>query len=143
MWYQHTIGRPCMSTPGFKYFHHLRFSSTNKGHIFARMKSDAPEVDFNLLKHEWSVTNCYCPARVSHPFWTLPHLPVVPLPQGRSTEEAKNVTCPKLSVPDPLTKTTTPTTCHQFDHHHHHHHLHNPSRFKQACLQEAQVLWCL
>ena len=37
-----------------KSFHHLSFPSSDKGHVSAGVKSDAPEVYFNLLKDEWT-----------------------------------------------------------------------------------------
>ena len=43
--YQHTT-----KLVGIKSIHHLRFSSEHKGHVFARLRSDSEEVDFNLLK---------------------------------------------------------------------------------------------
>ena len=50
---------------GIKSFHHLRFSSTSKGHVFARLKSDSPEVDYNLLKDKWSPTATVLPERLT------------------------------------------------------------------------------
>ena len=96
---------------GIKSFHHLRFSSTNKGHVFARLKSDAPEIDFNLLKHEWSPTATVLPEHLTPSGlsparqWYLFHKIREFCP-----EEAKDITCPKLCVPDPLTETTNSST---------------------------------
>ena len=50
---------------GIKSFHHLRFSSTTKRYVFARLKSDSPEVDFNLLKDEWTPTATDLPERLT------------------------------------------------------------------------------
>ena len=58
--------------------HHLRFSSTTKGHVFAWLKLDSPEVDFNLLKDKWTLTATDLPERL-----TL--LDSLPLASGNSS----------------------------------------------------------
>ena len=58
--YQHT-----KKLVGIKSFHHLRFSSSNREHVFAQLKSDAPEVDFDLLKNEWTPTATDLPERLT------------------------------------------------------------------------------
>lgn len=93
---------------GIKSFHHLHFSSSNKGHVTARLKSDGPEVDFNLLKSEWKPTATDLPERLTPSGlppsrqWYLFHKIREFCP-----EEARDVTCPKPSVPDPSGTITT------------------------------------
>ena len=50
---------------GLKSFHHLQFPASNKGHVFAKTKSDAVEVDFNLLKHNWAPNFTELPERLA------------------------------------------------------------------------------
>ena len=96
---------------GIKSFHHLRFSSSNKGHVFARLKSDAPEVDFNLLKGEWTPTATYLPERLTSSGlapsrqWYLFHKI-----REFCMEGVRDETCPKPSVPEPPVHTTTTST---------------------------------
>ncbi len=92
---------------GIKFYHHLCFSSTNKGHVFARLKSDTPEVDFNLLKDEWSPTATVLPERLT-PSGLNPTRQWYLFQKIREfcPEEAKDVTCPMPSVPDTSTVTT-------------------------------------
>ena len=93
---------------GIKSFHHLRFSSTSKGHVFARLKSDSPEVDYNLLKDKWSPTATVLPERLTpsglnpaHQWYLFQKI------REFCPEEAKDVTCPMPSVPQ---ETSTPST---------------------------------
>ena len=96
---------------GIKSFHHLRFSSTNKGHVFARLKSDAPEVDFNLLKDKWTPSPTVLPERLN-PSGLSPARQWYLFQKIREfcPEEAKDVTCPMPNVSDPSTETTTPVS---------------------------------
>jgi len=95
---------------GIKSFHHLRFSSTTKGHVFARLKSDSPEVDFNLLKDEWTPTATDLPERLT-PSGLSPARQWYLFQKIREfcPEEARDITCPKPSMPDPSTDTTSST----------------------------------
>jgi len=95
---------------GIKSFHHLRFSSTTKGHIFARLNSDSPEVDFNLLKDEWTPTAIDLPERLTpsglspaHQWYLFQKI------REFCPEEARDITCPKPSMPDPSIDTTSST----------------------------------
>ena len=93
---------------GIKSFHHLCFSSTSKGHVFARLESDSPEVEYNLLKDKWSLTATVLPERLTlsglnpacqwHLFQKIREF---------CPEEAKDVTGPMRSVPE---ETSTPAT---------------------------------
>ena len=93
---------------GIKSFHHLRFDSSAPGHVFAREKSDSPEVDINLIKDDW------------HP--SASELPDIVPPKGLGEvrqwymyhrirefvdDKHKDATCPKPSDPGAATSTTT------------------------------------
>ena len=39
---------------GINSFHHLRLSSSHKGSIFVREKSDSPELEMKLLRDDWA-----------------------------------------------------------------------------------------
>ena len=105
--WQSFLGENLNKLVGIKSFHHLRFSHDHKGPVFVKLKSDSPEVEHKLLKHDWCPTSMELPERV--------------LPSGLSLsrqwylynkirefcpEECKDTTCPKTAVPEP-----TATTC--------------------------------
>lgn len=93
---------------GIKSFHHLRFSSAHKGSVFVRETSDGPEVEYKLLKNEWSPTatdlpECNTPSGLSaNRQWYLFNKIREFCP-----EEAQDVTCPKPGVPEPSAAETT------------------------------------
>ena len=96
---------------GIRSFYHLRFSSTSKGHVFVRLKSDSPEVDYNLLKDKWLLTATVLPERLTlsglnpaRQWYLFQRI------REFCPEEAKDVTCPMPSVPDTSTETSTPAT---------------------------------
>ena len=87
--YEHT-----KKSVGIKSFHHLHFSSTSKGHVFARLKADSPEVEYNLLKDKWLPTatvlpECLTPGLNPARQWYL-----FQKIREFCPEEAKDVTCP-------------------------------------------------
>ena len=92
---------------GIKSFHHLRFPASNKVHVFAKTKSDAVEVDFNLLKDDWAPTSSKLPERLTPSGlsptrrWYLYHKIREYCPQ-----ESQDITCPRAFVPEPSTATT-------------------------------------
>ena len=58
------LGEHVEKCTGIKSYHHLHFSSTARGHVFVRERSDSPEVDINLLKDDWSPSADVLPDRV-------------------------------------------------------------------------------
>ena len=89
---------------GIKSFHHLRFLASNKGHVFAKTRSDAMEVDFNLLKDDWAPSSSDLPRRLTPSGlspsrqWYLYHKIREYCPH-----ESQDATCPLPLVPEPST----------------------------------------
>ena len=106
--WQFFLGENLNKLVGIKSLHHLRFSHDHKGSVFTKLKSDSPEVEHKLLKHDW------CP--------TSTELPEPILPSGLSLsrqwylfnkiwdfcpQESQDTTCPKPGVPEPTATTST------------------------------------
>ena len=105
---------------GIKSFHHLRFSESNKGHVFVRSISNSPEVDVKLLKDDWNPDHTELPEQIMPSGLTLNrqwylHNKI----REFCPDECKDLTCPEprepedtppqgISVPTgPATATTT------------------------------------
>ena len=125
---------------GIKSFHHLQFSSINKGHVFAQETSEVK----NLLKHKWTLTVTVLPECIT-PFGLSPTCQwhcFNKVSDRRVTEGRM----PRLRVPDP--SAAEYHLQYHLHHFYHHHHLHqcchrNHSRSKRARSQKAKILWCL
>ena len=106
--WQTFLGEHFHKLVGFKSFHHLRFSSQHQGSVFAKLRSDTPEVEHNLLKRPWTPT--------------ATNLPELVTPSGLSLnrqwylynkirefcpDECKGITCPRPAEPEPSSSATT------------------------------------
>ena len=90
---------------GIKSFHHLQFSSINKGHIFAQETSEVK----NLLKHKWTLTVTILPERIT-PFGLSPTCQWHCFNKVRD-RRVTECRMPRLRVPDPsAAETTTSST---------------------------------
>ena len=82
---------------GLKSFHHLHFSSR---HNFARVTSDGPEVDFNLVKDDWTpsanvLPECFNPTGhfLTRQWYLYQKI------REFCPEASRDATCPRPSVP--------------------------------------------
>ena len=106
--WQSFLGENLNKLVGIESFHHLHFSHDHKGSVFTKLKSDSPEVEHKLLKHDW------CPTSTDLP------KPILPsgLPLSRQwylfnkirefcPQDCKDTTCLKPAVPEPMATTST------------------------------------
>ena len=105
-------GRAHWQVCRIKSFHHLRFSESNKGHVFVRSKSDSPEVDVKLLKDDWNPDHTELPERIMPSGLTLNrqwylHNKI----REFCPDECKDLTCPEATEPEdtPPQGTSVPT----------------------------------
>ena len=92
---------------GIKSFHHLWFSSAQKGSVFVRETSDGPEVEYKLLKNEWSPTATDLPERITPGLSANSQWYLFNKIREFCPEEAQDVTRPKPGVPEPSAAETT------------------------------------
>lgn len=109
--WQTFLGEHLNKLVGIKSFHHLRFSSQHKGSVFVKLRSDSPEVKYDLLKHPWTPT--------------ATDLPELVIPKGLSlqrqwylflkiaefvSEMYRAITCPRPAEPEPPATSSSSAT---------------------------------
>ena len=96
---------------GIKSFHHLLFSASYRGHVFAKKRSDGTEVDFNLLKDDWSPSSDELPELLT-PTGLVPSRQWYFYRRIREyvDPELQDVTCPLPTVPEPSTASSSRST---------------------------------
>ena len=99
--FQHTTGRPfwqsmCYKCVGIKALHHLRFSSSHKGYVFARERSNSQEEAIIILKDNWSPLATDLPPHIL-PSGCSPSRQWYPYNKIREfcPDQCKDHTCPK------------------------------------------------